>query len=69
MAYQADARPTSWATYASRVDNHLQPYLGPLRLDQISPRVIDDYRTVRRQEGAAPRTVNAELAVLECHPA
>ena len=62
--YQTDARPKSWETYASRIDNHLQPYLGAMRLDQISTRVIDDYRTARSGEGAMPRTINAELSVL-----
>jgi integrase len=62
--YRTDARPTSWLTYASRIDNHLQPYLGSLRLDQISTRVIDEYRTRRSGEGAAPRSINSELSIL-----
>lgn len=63
-SYRTDARPASVDTYASRIDNHVQPLMGDLRLDQITPRVLDEYCTVRRGEGAAVRTVNAELAVV-----
>ena len=36
---RTDARPATVETYASRIDNHLQPLLGDLRLDQITPAV------------------------------
>ena len=63
-AYAVDARPRTLEDYAARLDNHLHRWLGSIRLDAITPRVLDDYRTKRRQEGAAPRSINGELTTL-----
>jgi integrase len=63
-ACRTDARPGTVITYASRIDNHLHPLLGHLRMDQITPAVLDQYRVIRRREGAAIRSVNADLAIV-----
>lgn len=63
-SYQTDARPRSVETYASRIDNHLEPWLGAQPLNAITAKHLDAYRRLRREEGAQPRTINAELAVL-----
>lgn len=43
---------------------HLVGYLGDYALSKISPKLISEYKVKRRQDGAAPRTVNYELALL-----
>jgi integrase len=63
-SYAVDARPRSVRTYEDRLNLHLLPYFASLRLDQATTQVIDAYRTARRQEGAAPNTINGELATL-----
>ena len=44
---------------------HLLPSLGDLLLLEITPRKINSYKTLRRQEGASPCTVNRELALMK----
>jgi len=42
----------------------LKPFFGATRLDAIGPYMIDRYKQLRRNEGAANATVNRELATL-----
>lgn len=63
-SYAVDARPRSVEATVHRMNAHLMVYFQGLRLDQATTGVIDVYRTIRRQEGAAPRTINGELATL-----
>jgi integrase len=58
------ARPRTLTTYHSRLRWHIRPFLGELRLSQITTSVIDQYTTARRQEGTTASTINAELCVL-----
>jgi integrase len=43
---------------------HLKPYFGAMRLDAITPFGIEKYKKRRLDQGAAPATVNRELATL-----
>lgn len=43
---------------------HLAPVFGEMILTEITARQIADYKVMRRQEGAAPRTVNYELSLM-----
>ena len=43
---------------------HLDPVFGNMVLTEITPRQIAEYKVKRRQEGAAPRTVNYELIIM-----
>lgn len=43
---------------------HLDPVFGNIVLTEITPRQIAEYKVKRRQEGAAPRTVNYELILM-----
>ena len=48
-----------------QIVKHLLVHFGEaIRLVDITPRVINAYKTARREEGAAPATVNKELGVL-----
>jgi integrase len=43
---------------------HLVRHLGDCTLSSTSPKLISEYKVRRREEGASPRTVNYELALL-----
>jgi len=43
---------------------HLNPFFGKLNLLSISPKMISQYKVLRKGEGAKPASVNRELAVL-----
>jgi integrase len=44
--------------------NHLLQYFGDLTLTEITPKLIATFKTKRREEGAAPKTVNNELILM-----
>jgi hypothetical protein len=43
---------------------YLKPYFGAMRLDAITGFTVEKYKTRRCEHGAAPATVNRELATL-----
>jgi len=44
--------------------DHLVGHFGDLTLAEIAPSQISEYKTKRREEGASPRTLNYELALM-----
>ena len=44
--------------------NRLEPYFGKSNLLSITPRNISKYKMLRNDDGAAPATINRELAML-----
>lgn len=44
---------------------HLSPFFDRYRLAEITPSLISEYKSKRRREGAAPGTVNREMALLK----
>jgi integrase len=44
--------------------DHLVGFFGDLTLVEVTPRFISEYKTKRRGEGASPRTLNYELALM-----
>lgn len=44
--------------------SHLNRYFGDYIFDQLTPKVISDYKFERRKEGAAPKTINNELSLM-----
>ncbi len=46
------------------LSNHLKRFFGSMTLIEITPKSIADYKIQRRKEGAAPKTVNNELALM-----
>ena len=44
--------------------NRLEPYFGKSNLLSITPRNISKYKVLRNNDGAAPATINRELAML-----
>jgi integrase len=49
--------------YSSSINN-MKPRFGKLRLSQITPDLIDDFKDDRLAKGTGPATVNRDLAVL-----
>lgn len=45
-------------------NGHLKPCLGKMRLDEIGPREIERFKSAKRKEGLAPKTINNYLSVL-----
>jgi integrase len=43
---------------------HLKPHFSSLLLQDITPATISRYRTVRRKEGAGPRSINIEVGLI-----
>jgi integrase len=43
---------------------HLNKFFGAYKLNQISPRLISEYKTKRRKDEAAPKTINNELVLM-----
>ncbi|MBS3921310.1 MAG: tyrosine-type recombinase/integrase [Deltaproteobacteria bacterium] len=44
---------------------HLLPFFGDYSLSHVTPKVINVYKTTRRNEGASPCTINRELALMK----
>lgn len=43
---------------------HLRRAFGSLSITEITPKAVANYKTQRRNEGAVPKTVNNELALM-----
>ncbi len=48
-----------------RIDLHLRPYFGGMRVPQITTSKIKAYTNLRLEEGAAPASINRELAAIK----
>jgi integrase len=55
--------PKTRSRYASSVNN-LKPKFARLRLSQITPDLIEDFKDERLADSAGPATINRDLAVL-----
>ncbi|MFI5304918.1 MAG: tyrosine-type recombinase/integrase [Nitrospiria bacterium] len=44
--------------------DHLKKYFGDLTVVEITPKSISEYKTIRRNEKSAPKTINNELALM-----
>lgn len=66
IAYKKDTeKKPSWKIDEQHMRVHVIPYFGSERtLSDIKAQDIDDYKTLRLKEGAAPATVDRELASL-----
>ena len=47
-----------------RIEAHLKPYFGKFMVKDITAQMVDRYRAMRIKAGAAPATINKELANL-----
>jgi len=56
-------KPTSYIRDKS-LNGHLQRLFGDLILTEISPKIITEYKAMRREEGASPRSINYELVLM-----
>ena len=44
---------------------HLLPFFQNYALTEVSPKLINEYKTARRNDGASPCTINRELALMK----
>ncbi len=56
-------KASSWRDTASL--KHLVPFLGDYTIMEITPSLINQYKTKRRLAGASPSTVNRELSLMK----
>lgn len=50
-----DVRPSTMENYTSFTEQHLLPYFGGIRMDHITPRVIEDFILAKRGPGGSVR--------------
>jgi integrase len=58
-------KPSTLASYAYVLDRWIVPYLGRLRLRDVSRETVDQYRAQLRAAGAGTPTVNRAFAILQ----
>lgn len=63
-AAKPTVKPSTYAGYRNVVNNHINPRIGNLSLDKLSPQVIQAFLNERGNAGLSPRTVQLIRAVL-----
>ncbi len=48
----------------SRWNNHLKPFFGRYRLDEVNPMLVEEYRQRRLRRGIKPATINREVSIV-----
>jgi len=48
-----------------RIESHLVPYFGDMLLSQITPQMVEAYKSMRIHDKAAAKTINHELSNLQ----
>jgi integrase len=61
LATKNGHRVSSFAQWQVHLEKHLIPALGPIRLDKIRVKHLEDFRDDRRKAGLSPQTVNKLL--------
>jgi excisionase family DNA binding protein len=59
----AKANKKSWRDDKYRIDANLNPYFGEYELEDITPLLIEKYRTERLKTGVSRSTVNREITI------
>ncbi len=62
---RAALKPSTRASYAYVLDCWIVPYLGRLRLRDVSREIIDEYRAELAAAGAGTPTINRAVAILQ----
>jgi integrase len=44
---------------------HLKPFFGKFLLSEVTPNLLNEYKVMRRLEGATPATINREMALMK----
>lgn len=57
-------RPRTYAGYAQHVQGNLDPLLGHIQLDELTPQHVQQLMAAKTAEGLAPRTIGYMRAVL-----
>ena len=57
-------RPRTFATYAQVIRTHIEPKLGPIALNRLTPNHVQAWLNERTQSGLSPRTCQHARAIL-----
>lgn len=59
-------RLDTYEAYQCYYDNHLKPFFEPrkLKIDEVTPRLIQKYVDLKEKEGQSPNSINKHLVVL-----
>jgi integrase len=63
FASKTDRRPSHVADLRSRLDKHILPRIGALRLDRVTVGAIEKLRDDLRKDGYAPRAINTIIRI------
>ena len=55
----------SWMDDKYRIDAHMKPYFGKLKIQDVNPQMIERYRAGRLRANASKSTVNREITILK----
>jgi integrase len=61
---KTDRRPSHLSDLRARLDKHILPLLGAYKLDRITVAAVESLRNSLREQGYAPRTINAILRIV-----
>jgi integrase len=61
---KTDRRPSCVADIRSRLDKHIMPQIGALRLDKIGVGTVEKLRDGLRKQDYAPRTINTIIRII-----
>lgn len=57
-------RPKTWRHYSQIIRDHINPYIGKIKLKDLRPDQIQSLYTTKLEEGISPRTIGMMHAVL-----
>lgn len=61
---EANKAASTYSADRCRIEGHLLPYFGDTLLSQITPQMVDSYKSMRVRDDAAPKSINHELSNL-----
>src|SRR5271170_1227919 len=61
---KTDRRPSCVADIRTRLDKHIIPQIGALRLDKIGVGTVEKLRDTLRKQEYAPRTINSIIRIV-----
>ena len=64
-AIEPDRRPKTISEYRSKIRNHIEPTIGRLRLDQLTPQKLDRQYGAWRAKGLSASTVHHLAAIIK----
>lgn len=64
-AAKVTLEPSTRANYSNSWNNHIMPFLGEMQLREITPRVVDEWKTDLSRQGRTNPTIQKAMSVLQ----